>query len=106
MLLFGVGQGDVDPPVPDGEPAPLGALAKTVAAPTSDAATCLNRQPSVCVAVGSTFAEILYSGLAPGFVGLWQINVKIPDSALSGAAVPLRAVINATPSNIVTVAIR
>ncbi len=25
--------------------------------------------------------DIQYSGLAPGFTGLWQINVKIPSNA-------------------------
>ncbi len=107
IQLFGVGQGEVTPAVADGEGAP-GAepLARTVAVPTSDGATCLTQQPSVCVAIGSTFAEVTYSGLAPGFVGLWQVNVKIPDNSLAGAAVPLRAVINATPSNVVSVAIR
>ena len=106
VTLFGTGQGAVNPAVADGEPAGSEGLSSTVAVPTSDGATCLTVQPSVCVAIGSTFGEILYSGLAPGFVGLWQINVQIPESALAGEAVPVRAVINATPSNIITMAIR
>jgi uncharacterized protein (TIGR03437 family) len=44
--------------------------------------------------------------LAPGFVGLWQVNVRIPNNALTGDAVPVRAVVNASPSNLISVAIR
>src|SRR5262249_33092508 len=64
VQLFGTGQGAVIPDVPDGEAAPVGSLSKTVAVPTSDGTSCLNSQPSVCVAIGSTFGEVLYSGLA------------------------------------------
>jgi uncharacterized protein (TIGR03437 family) len=28
--------------------------------------------------------HILYSGLAPGLIGVWQINVKIPDRTAPG----------------------
>jgi uncharacterized protein (TIGR03437 family) len=31
--------------------------------------------------------DVLYSGLAPGFVGLWQINVKIPSDAPPGTVI-------------------
>lgn len=106
IQLFGTGQGPVSPQVPDGMAAPSGLLSRTLAIPTSDGQTCLITQPSVCVAIGSTFGETQYSGLAPGFAGLWQVNVKIPQSAPVGSAVPIRAVVNGTPSNIVTVAIR
>ena len=106
IILYGTGQGPVSPPVPDGTAAPSGPLAATVAVPTSDGRTCLTSQPSVCVAIGSTFGEIQFSGLAPGFVGLWQLNVKVPQEVATGAAVPVRAILNGAPSNIVTVAIR
>lgn len=54
-------------------------------------------------------APVQFSGLAPGFVGLYQVNVQIPNSALSGNQVPLQ--LNFTsgtgrPSNIVTIAIQ
>ena len=54
-------------------------------------------------------APVQFSGLAPGFTGLYQVNVQIPSSALSGNQVPLQ--LNFTggagrPSNIVTIAIQ
>jgi uncharacterized protein (TIGR03437 family) len=60
----------------------------------------------VCVAIGATFGEIQFSGLEAGAVGVWQLDIKIPSSAPVGSAVPLRAVINGMPTNIVTIAIR
>jgi uncharacterized protein (TIGR03437 family) len=107
IRLFGTGQGAVSPPVGDGVAAPSDPPASTVAVPTSDGRTCLTQQPSVCVAIGSTgFGDIQFSGLKPGGVGMWQIDVKVPSGATPGAAVPLRAVINGVLSNIVNVAIK
>jgi uncharacterized protein (TIGR03437 family) len=37
--------------------------------------------------IGGKPAQISFSGLAPGFVGLWQVNIKVPADAPSGAAV-------------------
>ena len=106
VVLYGTGQGQVSPAVPDGTAAPLTPLSNTVAVPTSSGSTCLNSQPSMCVAVGSTgFGDVKYSGLAPGYIGLWQINVVIPAGTPSGA-VPVRVVINGAPSNVVTVAVK
>lgn len=106
IQIFGTGQGPVSPAVPDGAAAPASPPANTIAAPTSDGVACLSRQPSVCVAVGTTFGDVQFSGLAPGAVGVWQLTVKLPDNVASGNAVPLRAVINGNPSNIVSVAIK
>jgi uncharacterized protein (TIGR03437 family) len=106
ILLYGTGPGQVSPAVPDGSAAPFSPLAQTVAVPTSSGTTCLNNQPSMCVAIGSSFANVSYSGLAPGNVGLWQINVTIPQGTPAGSAVPVRVVINGVPSNTVTVAVR
>jgi uncharacterized protein (TIGR03437 family) len=106
ILIYGTGQGQVSPAVADGTVAPGSPLANTVAVPTSSGTTCLNNQPSMCVAIGSTgFGDVKFSGLAPGYIGLWQINVVIPQG-LSAGSVPVRVLINGTPSNTVTVAVR
>ena len=105
IRLTGSGQGPVTPVVGDGEAAPEGQV-HTVAVPTNDGNACLNRQPSVCVAIGGVFGDIQFSGLAPNAIGIWQIDLTVPVDAPSGGAVQLRAVINAIPSNIITVAIR
>jgi uncharacterized protein (TIGR03437 family) len=104
ITFFGTGQGPVSDAVADGA-APSG-LVQTVAVPTSDGKTCLTSQPSMCMAIGSTFGDVQFSGLMPGYVGVWQINVKIPQDALTGNSVPVRAVINGLPSNSVTIAIK
>ena len=57
------------------------------------------------VTIGGTPAKVLFSGLAPGFVGLYQVNVVVPANALSGDNVPLTVSIGGTPSNQVTVSI-
>src|SRR5262249_40745581 len=106
ISIYATGQGQVSPVVADGAPAPGGQLARPVGVPTSDAQTCFATQPSVCVAIGSAFGTIQYSGLAPGFVGLWQINVTIPSGIATGNAVPIRVVIDGTASNLVTIAVK
>ena len=40
------------------------------------------------VSIGGIPAEVLYSGLAPGLTGVWQINVRIPDEAPASPGVP------------------
>jgi uncharacterized protein (TIGR03437 family) len=105
ILLFGTGQGQVSPPVPDGTAPPVEPLSNTVAIPTTGT-NCLNSQPSMCVVMGnSVFGTVRYSGLAPGFVGLWQINVTIP-AGLTAGSVPVRVIVNGTPSNTATIAVR
>jgi uncharacterized protein (TIGR03437 family) len=66
IQLFGTGVGVVTGGPKDGEPAPSALL------PTSDT-------PQVYI--NGTQVPVSYSGLAPGFVGLWQINAQIPANA-------------------------
>jgi uncharacterized protein (TIGR03437 family) len=56
--------------------------------------------------IGGQPAVVLFSGLAPGFVGLYQVNVTVPANAPSGSAVPLVLTINGVASNTVTIAIQ
>jgi uncharacterized protein (TIGR03437 family) len=104
IRLTGTGQGPVSPSIADGEAAATD-IFKTVAVPTSDGNTCLTKQPSVCVAMGSTFGDVKFSGLASGLVGVWQLDVAIPSN-ISGGTLPVRVVINSVPSNIINVVVR
>ncbi len=86
ISLFGTGQGVVNGAPPDGYPA-------TGAVPTS-------QQPQV-YAGGTDFlppSAVQYSGLAPGFVGLWQINIQIPSNAAPGATTVV-VLFKGNPSN-------
>ena len=58
-------------------PAPL------TGAPASASPLSLTSIPPV-VTVGGIVAEVLFSGLAPGFVGLYQVNTAVPLDAPSG----------------------
>jgi uncharacterized protein (TIGR03437 family) len=87
--IFGTGQGFVPGAPPDGS-------AATGPVPTPNRPVVLLQGVSVD---DPTFAEtnsdgtpvnhIYYSGLAPGLVGVWQIDVKIPLLADTGGQVAL-----------------
>jgi len=72
LIGFLTGLGPVTPPVAPGAPAP-GAepLARTNVTPV--------------VTIGGQTAQVLFSGLAPGFIGLYQINFQVPQTAPMGS---------------------
>ena len=51
-------------------------------------------------------SEVTFSGLAPGFVGLYQVNVVVPTDVQPGPEVELSLTQNGVPSNTVTVAVQ
>jgi uncharacterized protein (TIGR03437 family) len=57
------------------------------------------------VTVGGALATLSFSGLAPGFVGLYQVNAQVPATAVNGAAVPVVLTIGGVTSNPVTIAV-
>jgi len=68
VQLYGTGLGLVSNQPADGAPAPSGPLAE-------------GSKPDVIINGRQVpGADVLFSGLAPGFVGLWQLNFKIPDT--------------------------
>lgn len=107
VVFYGTGQGATSPMIATGQAAPGGPLANTTAQPTTNQSECL-RQGFVCALVGAKVATVQYSGLAPGFVGLWQLNVQIPpdETTLTGDAVPVLVFLHGRSSNLVTIAIR
>ena len=87
VQIFGTGQGPVLNPPPDGQ-ASSGPV-ETVARPQ-----IVLGSPGIQVPADN----IKYSGLAPGFVGLWQINLEIPTTAPSGGSIPITVYMNSIPS--------
>jgi uncharacterized protein (TIGR03437 family) len=57
------------------------------------------------VTIGGVNAPVAFSGLAPGFVGLWQLNVQVPANAPTGNAVPLVITLNGRTSMVTTLAV-
>ena len=48
-------------------------------------------------------AEVLFSGAAPGFVGLNQINLRIPVNTRTASNIPVVLTIGGMQSNSVTI---
>lgn len=87
IQLYVNGLGPVTNQPPSGEPAPADPLART------------RSQPSV--KIGGVDAEVSFSGLAPGNVSLYQINVRVPATAPTGFQ-PVVISINGTESKAAT----
>ncbi len=81
LVLYGLGFGAVTPDVPVGTIAP-GQLT--------------NLKAALQVLFNQTAGNIAYSGLAPGFVGLYQFNVQVPQVA-DNDAVPLSFTLGGVP---------
>ena len=57
------------------------------------------------VTIGGLPATVTFSGLTPGLVGLWQLNVMIPANAPVGNAVPVEIKLNRKITNQTTIAV-
>lgn len=75
VVLYATGLGPVDYPVRTNQPAPMSEPFARTTAPLE-------------VTIGGITAKVDFSGLAPGFAGLYQINARVPDG-VSGAMVPI-----------------
>ena len=70
IILYATGLGPVSLDVPDGEPAPADPLART--------------QDPFDVLIDGEPCQVLFSGLAPGFVGVYQLNLVLPFDLPAG----------------------
>ena len=73
LQIFTTGLGATDPPVETGAAAP-------------NFTTVLN---PVTVTIGNVEVPVVYQGLAPTFVGLYQVNVVLTTSVTPGSSVPV-----------------
>jgi uncharacterized protein (TIGR03437 family) len=97
ITIYAIGLGRTNPPVATGAAAP--------------AAEPLARLSGVLVRFGartsfdtSIAVEALFAGLAPTFVGLYQINAIVPQGVFVSEALDLSIEYNGTPSNRVKIA--
>ena len=67
----------------------LGSVGAFAAGQIAPLTTNYSTQNPVTVTIGGIAITPDFAGLAPSFVGLYQVNVKIPAGVPSGAAVPM-----------------
>ena len=58
----------------------------------------------VRVTIGGQSATVLFAGLSPGFVGLYQVSVQFPTGVTPGNAIPVIVTTANLNSNTVTIA--
>ena len=93
IQIYATGGGETDPPLLPGEAASI----------TGNPLFLTRVQPTVTI--GGQSARVLFSGMAPGYVGLWAINAEIPASVTPGPAVPMTITADGVASNTVTIAV-
>ena len=91
VIVYTTGVGPVDNPQATGYAAPSDRFVRTVNTPV--------------VTIAGQTGAVFFSGLSPGFVGLYQINVTLPTSLPSGTQ-QLVVTSNGIASNAVNIAIR
>jgi uncharacterized protein (TIGR03437 family) len=90
--IYCTGLGQVQNPPEAGTAAPMSPLSRTVL--------------PARVTIGGVDASVSFSGLAPGFVGLYQVNAQVAANTPAGPAVPLVIRMgDGIPSNEVTIAV-
>jgi uncharacterized protein (TIGR03437 family) len=75
LVIYCVGLGAVTPGVKGGDPAPSNPLGRVMV--------------PVTVTIGGQTAQPSFAGLTPGFAGLYQVNVQIPNGVMPGDQVPV-----------------
>ena len=92
LQIFCTGLGPVTNQPATGAASPANPPATTTAIPT--------------VTIGAAVSHVEFSGLAPGFVGLYQVNALVPSAAPAGNAVSVSLSIGGATSNTVTIAVQ
>ena len=91
IIAYFTGSGPVSPAQSDGVPASTTGL--------------VNMTSSYSAKIGSTAAQVSFAGLAPGFIGLGQMNIVVP-ATLAPGTYPLSITIGSETSNSPTIAVK
>jgi uncharacterized protein (TIGR03437 family) len=92
IQLFANGLGPVTNPPGDGVAATASPLSQTPTTPI--------------IMIGGAQANVSFSGLAPGYPALYQINVTVPQGAQTGNAVPISIQIGGATSPAATIPVQ
>ena len=91
VVVYATGVGNTNPLVADGQAAPFSPLANATGTTTAT--------------IGGIPAEVQFSGLAPGFVGLWQLNIVLPANLPTNLATPFTVSLKGKQSLVTTLAV-
>lgn len=92
LAILATGLGPVDPPVQTGNDVTDGQLHQCATMPT--------------VTVGGVPAQVVFAGMTPQFVGVYQVNIVIQPGTPTGNAVPLQISMNGIQTtNQITIAV-
>jgi len=89
IAAFMTGLGPVDNPVPTGQPTPATPLSHVTS--------------TVTATIGGQPATVLFAGLAPGFAGMYQVNLTVPQ--LAPGDYQLRVTVAGVASNAGTISV-
>ena len=89
--IYATGLGPVSNQPASGVPMPSSPYAQTTSA--------------VTVSIGGAPAPVAFAGLAPGWIGLYQVNLQVPAGAPAGDAVPVALSVGGVSANVVTMAV-
>jgi len=100
LVIYATGLGLTTPNGdPNGKPLPTGV------APPSDGSVLYQTPTLPTVTIGGIATKVLFSGLAPGFPGLYQVDVQVPSGVAYGDDVPV-VITMGTASDTATISIQ
>jgi uncharacterized protein (TIGR03437 family) len=96
ISIYATGLGPIDTNLPSGHSAPLDSLVRVTS--------------KVDVLINGIATEVQFAGLAPGYIGLYQVNALIPPKTAASDAVTVQLVVHRPDgtgalSNVVTIAV-
>jgi uncharacterized protein (TIGR03437 family) len=89
IQIFATGHSTLSQQIADGAAGPAAPLIETQVEPQ--------------VFVGGVECDVEFSGLAPGFAALWQINARIPQFSFLSGKIPVQIFMNGVDSNEVSI---
>ena len=92
IQIYATGVGTLSATPEDGAAAPASPIATSRSTPQ--------------VFIGGVPATVLFSGLAPGFPGLWQVNALVPNQSFLNGRVPVQLFLDGVDSNEVAIFVR